>query len=248
MLSPWPGRARQQLPCSSTAPGGKDVLGGEGLTLAANTCILQNQSLLLQRPPMSPAGFCGNGGMTRQSLPGERAEISREDVIPDKSPRCGAGRCWSGSPAHQQGGWSSLHHRAGSKGSEPSWQPLEARSRAGTRQRSAPTTTATGGSWETSLLRVQQPAWLRHGHSQGPPPPRSSAGRASPAKPGGFSLLQCDPRDGQHDWKGARGWATSPNTRPCPQHPANSHGNLGTYCSRRTRSPRGPPPPRALGS
>lgn len=55
------GRARQLAalqPASFTELGGKDVLGGEGLNLAANTCIYQNQSLLFKSLPWSHAGLC----------------------------------------------------------------------------------------------------------------------------------------------------------------------------------------------
>lgn len=200
--------------------------------------------------------------MTRWSLPRERAEISWADVILNKSPRSGAGRCWSVSPANQQGGWSRLHHRDGlTKGSEPSWQPSEARSRAGTRQRSASTTPAKHSNWWLlgdfpSLGSAANLAAA--GTLPGPPSThgqrRSDAVTASLARAEGLSLLQCNPRNGQRGRQPGKAHSssskmgTSPKTHPCPQHPANSRGNLGTHCSRRTHSPRGPPLPQALGT
>lgn len=46
-------------PASSTELGGKDVLGGEGLNLTANTCIDQNQNLTFKiLAPWYCAGLC----------------------------------------------------------------------------------------------------------------------------------------------------------------------------------------------
>lgn len=154
--------------------------------------------------------------MTRWSLPRERAEISREDVILNKSPRSGARRCRSVSPANQQGGWSRLHHRDGlTKGSEPSWRPSEARSRAGTRQRSASTTTAKHSNWWLlgDFPSLGSAASLAAaGTLPGPPSTqgqhRNSAVTASLARAEGLSLLQCNPRDGR-----------------CGRQPGRAHGS-----------------------
>lgn len=53
-------------PASSSKLGGKDVLGGEGLNLTANTCIYQNQSLLFKSththpPPVSRRALSAAG-------------------------------------------------------------------------------------------------------------------------------------------------------------------------------------------
>lgn len=204
------GLSRPAEPCSSTAPGGEGRFGWGGV----NPCCKH------LHPPHTKA-FCseGHAGLPQGSACSRRVRNGGDDharVLPREGEgRALPGGCYSRqispamwsramldvSPAHQQGGWSSLHHRAGLKGSEPGWRHG---SRAGTRQRSAPSTTATGGSWETSLLWVQQPAWLRHGHSQGPPPPRAAPGEPPRLHlggcseiPGAASITAEVPRDGQ---------------------------------------------------
>lgn len=88
----------------------------------------------------------------------------------ERSAQAGAGRCERVIASSSAG---RLHHPDGwREGSAPSRQPPGTRSRAGTRQGSAspaPANTATGGSWETSPVWVQRPAWLRQGCSRGHP-------------------------------------------------------------------------------
>jgi len=174
--------------------------------------------------------------MTRRSLPRERAEISRADVILNKSPPSGAGQCWSVSPANQQGAWSRLHHRDRLiQGSEPSRQPSEARSRAGTRQRSASTTTAKHSNWWLlgdfpslgSVARLAAAGTLP-GLPSTQGQRRSRAVTAALARAEGLSLLQCNPRDGQ------RG-----------RQPGRAHGS-GSKMGDRSQEPPFPPAPSKL--
>lgn len=124
-----------------------------------------------KRPPWNPAGLClrPEGEEWRGDTP-ELAEAEGRAlpgrVIPDKSPRLW-GRAMLERIAGSSAGWP--EQPAPPRRIKRLRAQAEARSRARTRQRSEPTTAATGGSWETSLLGVQPPAWLRHGHSQGPP-------------------------------------------------------------------------------
>lgn len=157
-------------PASSTEPGGKDVLGGEGLNRAANTCICR--SLLGSPPgPSSGGSACSWGGRgTGAGVCRGRGQRFPSGCHCERSAQAGAGRCERVIASSSAG---RLHHPDGwSEGSAPSRQPPGTRSRAGTRQGSAspaPANTATGGSWETSPVWVQRPAWLRQGCSRGHP-------------------------------------------------------------------------------
>lgn len=91
------------------------------------------------------------------------------------------------------------------------------------------------------------PSLAAAGMLPGPPLPGGSTAVTAE----GLSLLQCNARDGQRgQGKGCTARAARQGTRPqTPPHKhTNSHGNLATHCSRRTRSPRGPPPPRVGGT